>query len=298
MNASTPHISLTDILSGRAILLEDGGMGTMVQQTGLLNPGDAPELLNLKAPEAVTAIHRAYVDSGSMMVTANTFGASALKLSKIKAPEYKNDLTVENIFDIAIACARAANPNFIAASIGPLGELLEPYGDLEHEEAYDLFAQQIKAASKAGCDIIAVETMSDIEEAQLAIKAAREFSDIPVFATMSFTASGHTIMGTTPKDAALALASFGADAVGLNCSVGPIEAATFAAEMKAAVDLPIIVKPNAGLPHIENNKTYYDVTDEDFAEAMRISLDNGATIIGGCCGTTPEYIEKLKRLIG
>ena len=219
--ADEQHLAL--VLEGRAPLVEDGAMGTMLQRTGLLAPGEPPEGLSLSAPEAVTAVHRAYVEAGAQLVTANTFGASALK------PDA--GLSVDEVFAAAVACARAAKPRYVAASLGPTGRLLEPWGDLDPDDASGLFAAQARAAEAAGADVIVVETMTDLGEAEAAARAALDVTDLPVFVTLSFGAGGRTMMGVTPEDAARALTGWGVHAAGLNCSVGPREAAPLAAAM-------------------------------------------------------------------
>ena len=280
---------LARVLAGEAVLIEDGAMGTMAQRTGLLAPGAPPEGLNLAAPEAVTAIHRAYVDAGAQLVTANTFGAGALALGG--GPD------VAETFAAALACARAAGPRYVAASLGPTGRLLEPWGDLDPDDAYELFAAQARAAQAAGADVIVVETMTDLGEAGAAVRAALDGTRLPVFATMSFGVGGRTMMGVSPEEAARELSALGAHAVGLNCSVGPREAAPLAAAMAPLLDCPLIVKPNAGLPRLEAGRTAYDVGPEDFAAAMAPILDAGATIVGGCCGTGPDHLAALARVV-
>lgn len=281
------HLAL--VLEGRALLVEDGAMGTMLQRTGLLTPGELPEVLSLSAPEAVTAVHRAYVEAGAQLVTANTFGASTLKPGV--GP------SVDEVFAAALACARAAGPRYVAASLGPTGRLLEPWGDLDPDDAYDLFAAQARAAQAAGADVIVVETMTDLGEAGAAVRAALDGTRLPVFATMSFGAGGRTMMGVSPEEAARELSALGVHAVGLNCSVGPREAAPLAAAMAPLLDCPLIVKPNAGLPRLEAGRTAYDVGPEDFAAAMAPILDAGATIVGGCCGTGPDHLAALARVV-
>ena len=260
------HLAL--VLEGRALLVEDGAMGTMLQRTGLLAPGEPPEGLSLSAPEAVTAVHRAYVEAGAQLV-----------------------------FAAAVACARAAEPRYVAASLGPTGRLLEPWGDLDPDDASGLFAAQARAAEAAGADVIVVETMTDLGEAEAAARAALDVTDLPVFVTLSFGAGGRTMMGVTPEDAARALTGWGVHAAGLNCSVGPREAAPLAAAMAPLLGCPLIVKPNAGLPRLEGGQTVYDVGPEDFAAAMAPILEAGAAIVGGCCGTTPAHLAALAALV-
>ncbi|MCI8468124.1 MAG: hypothetical protein HFJ75_01240 [Eggerthellaceae bacterium] len=280
---------LARVLEGRALLLEDGGMGTMLQRTGLLAPGAAPETLCLDHPEAVTAVHRAYVEAGSELVTTNTFGASA--------PRLGGDEAVAEVFAAAVACARAAGARYVGASLGPSGQLLEPWGDLDPDDAYDLFATQARAAADAGADVIIVETMADLGEMTAAASAALDVTRLPVFATMTFGPGGRTMMGTAPDEAARALAALGVHAAGLNCSVGPREAAPLAAAMAPLLGRPLIVKPNAGLPRLEGGETVYDVDAAGFARDMAAVLDAGAAIVGGCCGTDPAFIAALAPLV-
>lgn len=278
---------LLAVLAGTERLVEDGAMGTMLQASGLLAPGALPDLLSLSHPEAITAIHAAYVEAGAELLTTNTFRANRRQL-----PE---GTSVAEVYAAAVGCARAAGARYVAGDIGPTGELLEPYGDLEHEEAYELFAEQARAASAAGADLVVIETMADLAEAELAVRAAREACDLPVFATMTFAAGGRTMFGASPEDAVGTLVAAGAHAVGVNCSLGPDELLPIAERMLARAACPVILKPNAGLPRMEGGQTVYDVTPEEFACAMERALEAGVTIVGGCCGTSPAFIKELVR---
>ena len=200
---------LRAVLEGRRFLVQDGAMGTMLQRSGLAQPGMVPDLMNLTHPDRVTAIHREYVEAGAEMVTTNTFGANRRKLD--------GAASVAQVYTAAAKCARDAGARYVAGDIGPTGSLLEPLGDLSFQAAYDLFAEQVRAAADAGCDLIAIETMSDLAEARAALLAARENCDLPVFVSMTFEEDGRTFLGTPPAVAATVLSGMGASALGANC---------------------------------------------------------------------------------
>ena len=271
-------------LEGTRHLLFDGGMGTMLQAAGLA-AGAAPELLNLTDPDSIAGIHRAYVEAGCDVVTTNTFGASALKLGGAAA--------VDEVFRAAVAAARASGARYVAGDIGPLGALLRPLGTLSFDEAYGYFAEEIRAAAAAGADLIVIETMTDLAEMKAAVLAAKEHCDLPIFATMTFEADGRTFLGTSPEIAACTLDALGVDALGINCSLGPAEIRPFARRMLAVTAKPVIVQANAGLPRVEDGRTVFDITPDAYAEAARGMIEDGVGIVGGCCGTTPAYIERL-----
>lgn len=281
---------LAGVLAGQNRLLFDGAMGTMMQRNDLVSPGQAPDLLNLDNPSAVTAIHRAYVEAGSQVVTTNTFGSNRLKLGSAQR--------VEEVYTAAVACARESGARYVAADIGPTGELLDPYGDLEFEEAYELFAEAAKAADASGADIIIIETMADLNEMRAAATAALENSSLPVFATMTFTEHGRTLMGDLAEDAAREIAGLGVDALGLNCSLGPADLKPLACEMLEAVKVPVIVQANAGLPTLVDGQTVYSVGPDEYADAVSDILEAGVSIVGGCCGTDPAYIRALAAILG
>ena len=280
---------LRDVLEGRAILLQDGALGTILQAQGIADKGVNPQLANLNHPDAVMAIHQAYIAAGAQMITTNTFSANAKDLG--------GESVVVEVIAAGVELARSSGAHYVAGNIGPLGELLEPYGDLSFEEAYGRFAAQVKIMVNSGCDLFALETFTDLEEARAAIKAARDHSSLPIFATMSFAAGGRTFMGVSPEDAARELSAAGAHAVGMNCSLGPAEILPVAQAMKPHLSCPMIVRPNAGQPQLEEGKTVYDITPELFAEGMGPVLDCGATIVGGCCGTTPDHIRALAAVV-
>lgn len=281
---------LAEALAGRAYLLFDGGMGTLVQAAGLHTVHEVPDLLNLTHPEAIVAIQRQYVEAGADCITTNTFNTNRLKLANAGA-------TVAEVYAAAAANARAAGAPLVAGDIGPTGALLEPLGTLTFDEAFDIFSEQACAAEAAGCDLIVVETMADLLEAKAAVLAAMESTTLPVFATMTFGEDGRTFLGTTPAIAATSLSALGASAVGLNCSLGPTELAPLVGELAPHDRALVMVQPNAGLPRIQDGETVFDVGPNEFAQAMEAILDVGATVVGGCCGTTPDHIAALRALI-
>ena len=247
-------------LLGQDFLVVDGAMGTQLQERGLADAGQIPELLNFSHPDDIAAIHKAYVDAGAEVITTNTFGANRLKL--------EGAASVEEVYRAAAECARAAGAPYIAGDVGPTGALLEPMGTMSFEEAYDLFAEQVRAVAAAGCDVVLIETMADLREAKAALLAAQENCDLPVFATMTFGEDGRTFLGTSPEVAAEVLSSMGAHAVGLNCSLGPAELLGAAQDMARRSRCPLMVQPNAGLPRVQDGVTVFDVSSEDFAAAM------------------------------
>ena len=274
-----------DFLHDKLLIL-DGAMGTVLQQRGL-SPGGIPELLNLTDPARIAGVHRDYAGAGAQVVYANTFGANRRKL----AP---TGHTVEEVVTAAIRLAKdavAGTGARVALDIGPLGELLEPMGSLTFEGAYALFREMVDAGVKAGADLIVIETMTDLYEMKAALLAAKEGSALPVFATMSFDETGRTFTGCTIASMARTLEGLGADAIGLNCSLGPDLLAPLLRELCENTRLPVIAKPNAGLPDPIDG--HYHMGPEEFTRAILPCLDAGVTIFGGCCGTTPEYIRQL-----
>lgn len=290
---ATRHLRVKDehlarVLAGEEFLLFDGAMGTQLQARGLA-AGETPELLCLTDPEQITQIHAAYVAAGSEAVTTNTFGANALKLA--------GAATVEEIFQAAVSCARASGARYVAADIGPTGALLQPMGTLSSEEAYELFARQVIAADAAGADLFIIETMADLAEAKAALLAVKENSDLPAFVTMTFDEDGRTFLGTTPEVAAATLSALGADAVGINCSLGPADVAPLVKRMLPWASCPVMAQANAGLPHVHDGRTFYSIDAQQYCDAVADMLDAGVTIIGGCCGTAPDFIAGEKELL-
>ena len=273
-------------LSYDKILILDGAMGTVLQQRGL-PAGAQPELLSLTYPELLENIHREYIDAGSHVIYANTFGANTLKLAK-------TGHTPDEVIPAAIAAAKRAadgTETLVALDIGPLGELLEPLGTLSFESAYNLFREMVLAGARAGADLIVIETMTDLYEAKAALLAAKENSTLPVWVTMSFDDSGRTFTGCTIPSMAHTLEGLGADAIGLNCSLGPDRLLPLLKDLCSHTTLPVIAKPNAGLPDPVDG--HYDMDCAAFTHALSLCVEAGASIMGGCCGTSPEYIRNL-----
>lgn len=263
----------------------DGAMGTMLQNAGL-ELGARPEIFGLEHPDILEGIQRNYVDAGSNIIYANTFGANAHKLRG-------TGFTVRELLEANIAAAKraAGDRAKVALDVGPIGELMEPLGTLSFEEAYDIYAEMVTIGEKAGADLVVFETMTDLYEVKAAVLAARENSNLPIWVTMSFEATGRTFTGTTVASMAATLDGLGVDAMGINCSLGPNEIFPLIQEMRAWTDRPLIVKPNAGLPDPSTGN--YDMQADEFAQQMQQFLDIGVSIMGGCCGTTPEFIAGL-----
>lgn len=279
------------VIDGRAPLLCDGGMGTLIQQAGLARVHEVPDLLNLTHANEIRELQRRYVEAGSDCIATNTFSSNRLKLAG-------TDASVDELYAAAARIARETGAQLVAGDIGPTGKLLAPLGPLSFGEAYDIFAEQARAAHEAGCDLIFLETFADLLEAKAALLACVENTSLPVFATMTFGEDGRSFMGTTPAIAATTLSALGASAVGINCSLGPAETAPLVTQMAPYARCPLMVQPNAGLPRMEaDGSTVYDVSPGEFAQAMRGILAAGARVIGGCCGTTPEHIAALRRLL-
>jgi 5-methyltetrahydrofolate--homocysteine methyltransferase len=262
----------------------DGGMGTLLQANGL-KPGEQPETKNLTDPKIIVKIHQSYLEAGSNIITANTFGLNRYKFQD-----------TEKYAKAAMECAKTAIKNFgkgyIAYDIGPLGKLLKPLGDLPFEEAVDAFKECAGYAKKYGADLILIETMNDSYETKAAVLAAKETTDLPIFVTNVFDAKGNMMTGANASAMVAMLESLGVDAIGMNCSLGPKQMIPVVREYAKYSSLPIVVNPNAGLPFVKDGETHYDVDAELFAEYMAEIAKLGATVLGGCCGTTPEYIQK------
>lgn len=276
------------------ILVLDGGMGTVLQKLGLV-PGEGTELWNLSHPDIIRSVHKSYYEAGSDVVYANTFGINRLKYDgKMGRP------SVEDLVTAAISHANAARDQmpsdkdrYIAIDIGPTGRLLKPLGNLDFEEAVSVFSEVISLGAKLGADLVTIETMNDTLETKAAVIAAKESCDLPIFVTNSFDSKGKLMTGADPETMVAILEGLRVDAIGLNCSMGPTEMIPLVKRLYAASSLPLIIKPNAGLPEIVNGETVYNVDAAAFAEALKTAVSCGARIVGGCCGTTPEYIRKL-----
>ena len=281
-------MQIREVFDRKRFVLLDGGMGTQLQTRGL-QPGQKPELAALEMPDTLTAIHADYARAGADILLANTFGANAKKLAGCPC-------TVEQVVSASIACARSAAAEtgaLVALDIGPLGELLVPAGTLRFEDAYAEFAQVIRAGAAAGADLVFLETMTDLYELKAAILAAKENCALPVFTSMSFESRGRTFTGCTVESYAVTAAGLGADAVGINCSLGPKEILPFAQRLCRSVPagVPVFVKPNAGLPNPDGS---YNLNAAEFAAEMKAYASIGVSMVGGCCGTTPAFIAKLR----
>jgi len=286
-------LNLTEFLKSNFLIL-DGGMGTLLQAEGLA-VGERPELWNLSHPDVVRKIHLAYFNAGANVVYANTFGANPLHFS-----EKELDGVIASAIRLAHEAAEkstAKQAKFVALDIGPTGRLLKPLGDLDFEDAVSLFAAQVRLGVRHGADLIVIETMSDAYETKAALLAAKENSDLPIFVTNAYGGDGKLMTGADPEAMVALLEGLGADAVGVNCSEGPEGLLPIVKQYLRVSSLPVILKPNAGLPRMENGKTIYDISPSDFAALMRQAAENGARILGGCCGTTPEHIRALAEAV-
>ena len=271
---------------GKELLFFDGGMGTLLQKEGL-QPGELPENWNIEKKEIIRSIHRSYYEAGSNILLTNTFGANAVKY-------HDQSYTLREIVDAAVENVKSVAENAIVAlDVGPTGKLLKPMGDLEFEAAYDAFKEVMIYGEQAGVDLIHIETMSDTYEVKAAVLAAKENTSLPVFATLIFDERGKLLTGGDVPSVVALLEGLRVDALGINCGMGPEQMLPILKEIAKYTSLPIIVKPNAGLPKQRDGQTYYDVTPEKFAKALCEIVKNGACVIGGCCGTTPEHIRAM-----
>lgn len=272
------------------VLLFDGGMGTMIQQAGLKG-GQQPEVYNMIHPEIVISIHKSYVDAGADIITTNTFGANEYKL---KGTGYNPEVIVKHGVSLA---RKAAGDRWIALDIGPIGQLMQPNGALSFDDVYQAVARQVKAGAKAGADLVIVETITDLYEMKAAVLAVKENSNLPVFCTLTYGESGKTMMGTDPLTAVNVLEGLGVDAIGANCSLGPKELLPIVDEILKWAHIPVVVQPNAGLPRLEGGQTVFAMGPDEFAAHGKKMVEKGVRIIGGCCGTNPSFIKKLKEEI-
>ena len=277
---------------GKELLYFDGGMGTLLQERGL-QPGELPETWNLLHAEEIREIHRKYIEAGSDIVLTNTFGANALKF-------HDDAYSLEEIVNAAVGHVKAAAEQagngrriYTALDIGPTGKLLKPMGDLDFETAYEAYKEVMIYGEKAGADLIHIETMSDTYELKAAVLAAKENTSLPVFATTIFDERGKLLTGADVPSVVALLEGLRVDAFGINCGMGPEQMIPILEQITKYSSLPVIVKPNAGIPKQKNGQTYYDVSPEEFAEVMKKIVEMGAVVIGGCCGTTPDHIKAM-----
>ena len=285
-------MNIRDFMKNNIVYL-DGGMGTLLQKSGL-QPGELPERWNISHPEVIREIHKSYYDSGSNIVNTNTFGANSLKFSLDELDEIIC-CAVKNA-DEARKESSGDQEKFIALDVGPTGKLLKPLGDLDFEDAVRTFAETIRLGKKYGVDLITIETMNDSYETKAAVIAAKESCDLPIIVTNAYGENGRLMTGADPAVMAAMLEGLGVDAIGANCSLGPKQLMGVMDELLKYCSVPVVFKPNAGLPKNDGRTTYYDVDAEEFAEDIKLSVENGVRIVGGCCGTTPEYIKKVCEL--
>ncbi len=285
---------LSRIKSGE-ILLSDGAMGTMLMSKGLKS-GDCPELFNLDNPGLLKEIAQTYLDAGADLIQTNTFGASPLKLA-----DYKLENKTEEINRNAVIAVKQIvdGKAYVNASVGPSGKMIYPLGDITPDQLYESYFRQVTALISSGSDIISIETMSDILEAVLAVKAVKDIkNDIPVIASMTFekTKRGYySIMGVTIPKAAEELKNAGADIIGSNCGYGILDMIDIAREFRKYSDLPLIIQSNAGLPEVKKGNLIFPESEEFMSSHIKELIDAGVSIIGGCCGTTPEYIAAFRK---
>ncbi|MCR4617376.1 MAG: homocysteine S-methyltransferase family protein [Lachnospiraceae bacterium] len=282
-------MKILDYMRDNFIFL-DGGMGTLLQEAGL-KPGELPERWNVTHPEEIIRIQKAYFDAGSNVVLANTFGANCLKF---------DDEELEKLINAAFANAVKAKEEsngkqekFIALDIGPLGRLLKPYGDFEFEDAVAAYAKTVKIGAKAGADLVFIETMNDSYDTKAALLAVKENCDLPVFVSNAYGSDGKLMTGASPASMVAMLEGMHADAIGANCSLGPEQLIGVMEEYLEYASVPVLIKPNAGLPRDEGGKTVYDVYPPEFSDCIKLLLEKGVRIVGGCCGTTPDYIKAV-----
>lgn len=285
-------MNIRDFIKNNIVYL-DGGMGTLLQKSGL-QPGELPERWNISHPEVIKEIHKSYYDSGSNIVNTNTFGANSLKFGTDELSEIIYH-AVKNA-DEARKASSGKQEKFIALDVGPTGKLLKPLGDLDFEDAVKAFAEVISLGVKYGVDLITIETMNDSYETKAAVLAAKENSDLPIIVTNAYGENGRLMTGADPAVMAAMLEGMGVDAIGANCSLGPKQLMGVMDELLKYCSVPVAFKPNAGLPKSDGKVTYYDVDAEEFAQDIKLAVANGVRIVGGCCGTTPEYIKKVCEL--
>lgn len=281
---------------GKELLFFDGGMGTLLQAEGL-KPGELPEMWNITHPDTIIGIHKKYMEAGSDIVLTNTFGANALKFHDGTCSlEEIVTAAVKHVKEAAGLAEKGNREVYIALDIGPTGKLLKPMGDLEFEEAYEAFKEVMEYGEKAGADLIHIETMSDTYELKAAVLAAKENTGLPVFVTTIFDERAKLLTGADVPAVIALLEGLRVDALGINCGLGPKQMLPILEQIVEFSSLPIIVKPNAGLPKQVQGETFYDVLPEEFAATMQEIVRRGAAVIGGCCGTTPDHIKAMTEL--
>ena len=286
--------SLMDLLARGAVVF-DGAMGTLLQASGKLLPGGVPEELNATHPDVVHQAHRSYIEAGSNVITTNSFGGTQIRLAKSGLGDRAAELSKAAA---RIARRAAGDGVLVAGSLGPLGEMVDPWGPISFSDARDAFAAQARALAEGGVDCFIIETMFDLDEMRAAIEAVHLVAGSPVVATMTFDQGGRTMMGVRPDTAANALLGMGADVIGTNCGRGPAETEAVIRAMTAACpDAVFIAQPNAGVPHLEDGVATFDATPADMAHYARIYVALGVRAIGGCCGSTPAHIKAIAEAV-
>ena len=283
-------MGILELLKQRRVYF-DGGTGSLLQERGL-KPGELPETWNLRRPEVIKELHREYLNAGADVITMNTFGVNRFKFKG------ENGETPKALVEAAAGCARRAirdcGHGLMALDLGPTGKLLKPYGDLEFEEACSAYKEVVQAGAAAGADLVIIETMGDCYELKAAVLAAKEACSLPVFATVTLDERGKMLTGGDVDSVTALLEGLGVDGIGLNCGLGPVQLLPFLRRMTEIASVPVLVNPNAGLPKSVDGKTVYDIDADAFVEAMAEMAKAGAMLLGGCCGTRPEHIRKLK----
>jgi len=288
---------LVRYLKEGSLLIADGATGTMLQAMGL-PAGLAPELWNVERPDAIRAHYRAYLDAGSEVILANTFGGNRIKLERTVRSSATGGLGARvaelNRVGASLAVEEAAGGAYVAGDMGPTGELLAPYGTLQYSEAVEAYAEQALALVEGGVDLLWGETLTDVNEARALVEGVRQVTDLPVFCSLSFGRSGRTMMGVTPRQAAETLWPLGLTAIGANCGEGILPVVAALEEMRAALpDAVLIAKPNAGVPRLEDGQTVFPLGPEEMAAQVPDLVARGAQVIGGCCGNTPAHIAAI-----
>lgn len=279
------------------ILVCDGAMGTQLQAKGL-RTGECPEMWNISHQDIVRSIHQAYLDVGCDIIITNTFGASGLKLRKFGLQDRTSEL---NLAGARLAREVAGDRTFVLGDVGPTGEFMEPVGTIDYDEFYNIFSEQVLALREGGVDGIIIETMSDIREVKAAVSATQKVSKLPVVASMTFQYCGQkgfrTMMGLDIPQAVEQLTSMNCDVIGSNCGCGIADMVKIIGEMRSLTQAYLIAEPNAGMPKLIEGRTVFGETPEDMAKAIPDLIKAGARIIGGCCGTTPEHIRQIMKIV-
>ena len=282
-------MNIRQYMSNNIVYL-DGGMGTLLQSRGL-GAGELPERWNISHPDIITEIHTSYYNAGSNIVSTNTFGANILKYDIDELTLIVHS-AIDNVRR-AISLSTSTQPKWVALDIGPIGRMLQPYGEMSLEEAVEIFATTVRIGVEYGVDLVYIETMNDSYETKAAVLAVKENCDLPIFVSNAYSDDDKLMTGATPEAMVAMLEGLGVDAIGVNCSYGPTKSASVIEQYLKYASIPVIMKPNAGLPEVVDGKTVFDLSPKQFAQEVARCVDAGVRICGGCCGTTPEYIGQL-----